>query len=324
MGTPPRLLLTAGIVLLLVTPLGGIATSTATATTSASISHTLSGRIVFARVGGQYGEETIFVANADGSHQHRLTPLGMSCCARFSRDGKQILYAASGPNGRITTAIVRPDGTGYRTLPLPGTTLNLGPGPWSPDGKRIAFEGWDDHHPGRNGIYVGSSSNGSGLKRVTTVRDIPGDFSPDGRRLAFLQLHPNSQPVGPVWVVNVDGTGLIRLTPPKFFVSFGTIRWSPDGTKILFADAGDQLRGDLWTIHPNGSHLTKVFQDQKGRFAISPTWSPSGKQIMFALDPTNHEDDHAPNGLYVINADGTGLTRVLGGQDFKTEPDWVR
>jgi Tol biopolymer transport system component len=319
-----RLLVTACIVLLLVTQLGGVATSTAIATSSVSLSHTLHGQIVFARAGGQYGEETIFVANVDGSHQHRLTPLGMSCCARFSRDGKHIMYAASGPNGRITTAVVRPDGTGYRTLPLPGKTLNLGPGAWSPDGKRIAFEGWDDFHPARNGIYVGSSSDGSGLKRLTTVHDNPGDFSPDGRRLAFWQVRPNNQNVGSVWVVNVDGTGLKRLTPPKFFVSFGTIRWSPDGTKILFADAEDQPRGDLWTIHPNGSHLTRVFHDRKKRFAISPTWSPSGKQIMFALDPTNHEDNYSPNGLYVINAGGTGLTRVLGGQDFKHEPDWVR
>ena len=74
-----------------------------------------------------------------------------------------------------------------------------------------------------------------------------------------------------------------------------------------------------------GQHLTELYKDSKGRFAVSPTWSPSGGQIMFALDPIADEFSHPVNGLYVINSDGkTGMTQVLGGQDFKREPDWVR
>jgi hypothetical protein len=36
------------------------------------------------------------------------------------------------------------------------------------------------------------------------------------------------------------------------------------------------------------------------------------------------EFSHPPNALYVIKADGTALCRVVGGQDFKGEPDWTR
>jgi hypothetical protein len=43
------------------------------------------------------------------------------------------------------------NGSHKRTIPLPDATLNLGPGAWSPNGARIAFEGWDETNPGRNG-----------------------------------------------------------------------------------------------------------------------------------------------------------------------------
>jgi hypothetical protein len=45
--------------------------------------------------------------------------------------------------------------------------------------------------------------------------------------------------------------------------------------------------------------------------------------ILFALDPSANPFAHPVNGLYVIRADGTGLTLVLGGNDFKREPVWV-
>jgi hypothetical protein len=119
------------------------------------------------------------------------------------------------------------------------------------------------------------------------------------------------------------GTELHPITPSSMAVGFGTVRWSPDGSEILFQDAQNQPHGYLWTVHPDGSHLRQLFADPQGRFAISPTWSPDGAFIMFALDPTADEFSHPADGLYVIRSDGTGLTLVIGGSDFKREPDWV-
>ena len=74
-------------------------------------------------------------------------------------------------------------------------------------------------------------------------------------------------------------------------------------------------------MRPDGSGLTKVFEDEEGRFASGPTWSPDGSQILFALNPTNDWFIHEPNGLYVIDADGSDLTLVIGGSDFKSSPE---
>jgi hypothetical protein len=79
-------------------------------------------------------------------------------------------------------------------------------------------------------------------------------------------------------------------------------------------------------IHPDGSGLTKVFQDPQGRLVITPTWSPDGRFILFGLDPPGSLAvlTVAPaNGLYVVRADGTGLTPIVVSDDWKREPDWV-
>jgi Tol biopolymer transport system component len=206
-------------------------------------------------------------------------------------------------------------------LALPKGTLNLGPGPLSPDGKTIAREGFDEKHPGTAGIYITRASDGKIVRRVTRTHYIPGDFSPTGKQLVlFRGADGEPPPPGSLWVVSSVSTGLRRLTPRRMAVECCTnYRWSPDGGKILFADAS----GVIWTIAPDGSNLKRVFKDRKGRYAATPTWSPDGSRIVFALDPTPNPFDHPPNGLYVIDKNGTGLRLVIGGGDFKREPVWV-
>ena len=290
-------------------------------------SSSLEGRILFTRAGGQFGDETVFTANADGTQAERITEFGSTCCPRWSPDGSHILFAATMPDGEtITTAIVDPDGSHARQIPLPDGTMNLGPGAWSPDGTRIAFQGWDNTDPSRAGIYIGDSSDGGHLVRVTTNTedgaDFPGDFSPDGTQLVFLRERPLEQSVGQLFVVNVDGTDLHPITPLDLPVGTAA-RWSPDGTRILFEDARDQPQGYLRTVDPDGSHLETLFADPEGRFAIAPAWSPDGSYVMFALNRVADAFSHPANSIYVIRADGAGLTELIDTADSKRGLDWV-
>jgi len=45
---------------------------------------------------------------------------------------------------------------------------------------------------------------------------------------------------------------------------------------------------------------------------------------MFSLDPSNDAFTHPDNKIYAINADGSGLTLVVGGPGFKGVSDWWR
>ena len=57
--------------------------------------------------------------------------------------------------------------------------------------------------------------------------------------------------------------------------------------------------------------------------AETPRWSPDGRKIAFDVNAEEHDAEH-PNDLYVMNADGRGLTQLThegrGSDSF--HPDW--
>jgi hypothetical protein len=87
------------------------------------------------------------------------------------------------------------------------------------------------------------------------------------------------------------------------------------------------VRGSDLDGRADGSTPTKLFTDRSGRLAITPTWSPDGRFILFGLDPAGSLAvvDNAPtNTLAIVDAHGKGLTGIVTSPDWKREPDWVR
>ncbi len=287
----------------------------------------LRGHLLFTRTHGN-DVQTIFLATQNG--ERRLTRPGAYCClVRISPDHQRILVM---PGGNIpppvTGGTINLAGGGFKRLPTLDPKLNLVPQAWSPDGTRVAYEGWDDSKPSRTGVYTASAVNGTGLKRVTTRpgphHDAPLDYSPDGKQLVFYRsvgVDPDPYVGGSLWVVGVDGTRLHKIavasTRPAAWA-----RWSKNGDRILFANERTAPSSAIWTVRPDGTHLTKLFSDRQRRFPIQPVWSPSGGQILFALDPTNDQFTHPANGLYIVNSDGSHLALILGGNNFKSQPEW--
>jgi Tol biopolymer transport system component len=284
----------------------------------------LTGHFGFTRAGGKYEDETVFLINADGSGEKQLTDYGHGGGPSATRDGTKIAFGTYGDEtqNRATVAITDVSGSKPRLLPLPKGTINLSSGPFSPDGKRIIREGWDDNDPAARGIYV-SNVDGSGIHKLTDQHFIPGDWSPDGKMLLFFEGEDVTNappPPGSLFITRSDGTGVRQLTPKETQVQCcWNFRFSPDGKKVLFATQD----GGLWTISPDGSGLTQVFRGPTGNWAITPSWSPDGSMIVFCLDDSANPFDHPNNGMYVIRRDGTGLTLLLAGDDFKREPIWI-
>ena len=296
------------------------------ADSSAPRATNLHGKIAFIREGGKYSEVTVFTAAANGTHVRRLSDFGES--PRFSPDGTKVMMAGPTSDGqRITAGIVHSDGSHLQRIPLRDPTLNLGVGAWAPDGKQMALEGWDDSDPDRNGVYIVGVPDGKGLTRLTKNpdHDVPMDFSPDGSQIVFLRAEPDTDPItGSLYVVNVNGTGLHRITPPGLDVG-GTARWAPNGKEIVFAGSPTEPRGSIRVVQPDGTGLKKVFEDPKGGTAAAPTWSPDGHKIIFALIKASalNKAGLQPDKLCVIDEDGKGFAVVLDSPDFKNLPDWV-
>ena len=188
------------------------------------------------------GAWQIYVMDADGGNQHRLTnnpnddwhPV-------WSPDGKRIAFMSERDghviNGRPTPEIYVMDADGGNPQNLTNSPFFKDRSPsWSPDGKRIAFQSDRDKDNPRNPeIYV-MDADGGNQQRLTENRvyDWSPSWSPDGKRIAFMsERDGNSE----IYVMDNDGGNPQNLTnsphrdsSPAWFNSPFSV--SPSGKKF--------------------------------------------------------------------------------------------
>jgi Tol biopolymer transport system component len=109
-----------------------------------------------------------------------------------------------------------------------------------------------------------------------------------------------------LYLSDVDGTGVTQLTDGAGDESFPA--WSPDGSRIAFVtdDLGhppEPFYDSIVVVDPSGGSRIELLTRRDEVFA-SPAWSPDGRRIAFSAYT---QDGYV---LYVMNADGTGVTEA--------------
>jgi uncharacterized protein (TIGR03067 family) len=122
----------------------------------------------------------------------------------------------------------------------------------------------------------------------------PKDLNQDSGGLALVLTRAEG---GPLWVVNVDGTGLRQLVSSPECTGFGSPAWSPDGSKIAL-DAIRSLFGEglsdarLMVVNAAGGAPKDL-----GPGAM-PAWLPDSKRLAYC--------SYGPvRGMYTMNVDGS-------------------
>lgn len=270
----------------------------------------LTGRLMFSR----FDEAThtflsTHVALPDGSNENELTLPGPEGGGGWSHSGDLIAVMTILKDDRIGTAIIKPDGTVVRTLPIPDPTLNLVCANWSPDDKRLACEAWDETKPGRVGIYTVRASDGRDLVRLTAppegMVDFPGDYSPDGRTFVFKRTVEENP--GPLMLVGTSGGKPRRLSPDQFEDAG---RFSPDGRSVLTSQGGS-----IVVLDRSGTVRTKF--EVPGTQAFGPDWSPDGEWIAFSRGTDGPFAD-----IFVSRPDGSEEFQVTDDPLNEIALDW--
>ena len=117
------------------------------------------GLISFTRFDPALGQDIVYTINPDGSHEQQLMVAAES--GHWSPDGSRILI---GPDC-CAEQILNPDTGSYTELPTfyPDLGLFLGCGVWSPDGARLACEGFGDDSSA-DGVYTVNSLDGGNVR----------------------------------------------------------------------------------------------------------------------------------------------------------------
>jgi Tol biopolymer transport system component len=270
----------------------------------------VNGPIVFGRYDAALDDTTIYIARPDGSEMRVLLP-GANQCPQFSPDGRRLTL------GFGTVAI---DGSDRRVFAQPPGGLNLGCSAWSPDGSKLAAEGWHDTDRSQNGIYLANAEDGSDSTRLTTNgqggNDVPGDFSPDGRQLVFVRLAAGPE-TGVIWVADVVA-GTARQVIPEEVGMWAN--WSPDGQWLVAQRAlvpGTETRFIL--VRPDGSDLRMIALPPEHNWATEPTFSPDGTRLVFnmAVGDSSNAD------IYTMKLDGTDVVQITNTpNDNEYFTDW--
>jgi Tol biopolymer transport system component len=235
-------------------------------------------------------QNRLFGVSEIGSEPRELVDQDLGCgeCMAIAPDGLRIAVAVDASDGTSTVGIV--DATGLTPLAIPGAPTNLAPDAWSPDGTRIAIDGWDDADPSVGGVYT-VAPDGTDLRRITRrMGDVPLAFSPDGSDILFVRPTGESHFEADLYVVSAAGGTPTQLNEPGTDVQccdFGIPgTWTPDGKTIAFTQfeptEDEPGRSAVFLVSPSGDDRRRI--TPWSEWMTSAHVSPDGRSIAYDLD----------------------------------------
>ena len=261
-------------------------------------------RLIFQTTRKPYDCDQIFIMNADGSNQHLVsTGKGVTTCGYFLGDNKHIIYASTHLAGDACPAPADRS-RGYVWAVYAGFDIFLATDDGKIEKRLTDTPGYDAEGTvnWKTGTVVYTSlashdldlwtmhPDGSHKKQLTTKTGYDGGptLSRDGSHLVWRANYPpNEEAMAKYKSLLVDNL----TTPMKM--------------EIVVA------KGD-----GSDAHTVTNF----GCASFAPTFTPDGKQILFASN--KHECDSRHFELYKMNLDGSGLEQVTHFGGFTSFPEF--
>ena len=262
----------------------------------------------------------MYAVNADGSDLVQLT----------SATASELRILNILPDGRAMRFVWSSDGSTVQEISYddPNLLPDGAMGACSPDDKKLATVTTDTSRatgdtssapPDDVDLSVRTSADTTGVPdHGEDYSDESSPvFSPDSEKLAFINT-------AEVYVANADGSAQRKLTNNVYYADYTeTLVFSPDSKKIAFVGQlpGGPNATDLFVINVDGTGLTRLTSNPSNKYEIdldaAYLFSPDSKKIGFVVYHLVREPgrgyqpvDHIEHDMYVVNVDGTGLTRL--------------
>jgi DNA-binding winged helix-turn-helix (wHTH) protein/Tol biopolymer transport system component len=299
-----------------------------------------------------YGTATgdIFVIRSDGTAEHKLaTPGGYTRSLAWSPDGTKLRFSKDGILWELKS-----DGSNFHQV-LPGWSNSPSQfyGQWAQDGRyffvsdgqiwvldqrprlgripaanpvQLTFGPtvWDRPVPSRDGkrIFASGRTKDGELVRFDAkskqfrpfLAGISAEFvtfARDAKTVAYV-----TYPEGILWRANADGSKALQLTTPPVYPK--SLRWSPDGSEILFVDRTPRGTNGIYIIASDGGTPRLVLPNDTEN-ETDPSWSPDGKRIAYSTCPTLGASSKSD--LRILDF-AAGKAALIPGSEGLVTPRW--
>ena len=247
-----------------------------------------------------------------GSAGGNMIPVADQIAYMSTLDGEADIYTMT-PTGSLNFNLTHDKTLGLRTDVEPA---------WSPDGEFVAFQ--------RNYVKTDVQSSeiflvaadgtklGPLMPPMKGVVDMHPTWSPNGESIVFVSDRGGNFEL---YLYTIASDQVIQLTHTKLGVENLEPAWSPDGKWVAFS-----RQGVAATVTPARLYVLMVATGKTyrltpptlmGRGDHDAVWSPDSTRIAFSSDRLGSSVIRS-NDLFVINRNGSGLTRLttLAGNEY--------
>jgi eukaryotic-like serine/threonine-protein kinase len=208
------------------------------------------------RSGKQIG--VVGAPDADAVGMNRISPDGRTAVLVRTINGNQDVWLMN-----LSRALLR------RFTSDAGTD---GAGVWSPDGSRIAYNGW---RKGLGDIYVKPTAGGNAAPILETSENKNlSDWSPDGRFILYSNQSRTTD--RDLWALPLDGDRkpfVLAQTP----AAEGNGRFSPDGRWVAY-QSNESGRNEIYVQPFPGSGAKTQISTGGGEV---PNWRGDGRELFY-------------------------------------------
>jgi TolB protein len=156
------------------------------------------------------------------------------------------------------------------------------------------------------------NADGSGWRRLTNITfgTFNASLSPDGQQAVYGVNYGNSSEIHELDVSSGNSKQLTDLKE-----SLGSPEISPDNQFIVFHYQSGKNNKQLWIMKRDGNDPHELYSEP-GKDVHDGTWSPDGRQILFALGKGDN------NKLYVMDFNGRDPQLLNDSVDTRGRSDW--
>jgi TolB protein len=222
--------------------------------------------------------------DADGGTVTQITDApGDDLSPAWSPDGTLIAFSGGGEGNSEIYVVPTTGGEPVNLTNDPGDDFSPA---WSPDGTLIAFSSYRGE--GLDAEVFLMNADGSDQRAITSNDAMDGApaWSPDGTRIAFESDRDAPPPESPspgmivftagisdIYVMNADGSDVVRVTQRADGGGAAHPSWSPDGTYLAYGLGQFGMHG-IAIVRPDGAdEQILIGPDDAG--ASSPDWGPA-------------------------------------------------